>query len=78
MSFLPGAQLNLTLPIVPCRETVMALIMRVVNSTETLVLESVSSNVQGEWRRSLPQPCASEIKINQFKTLVDLGVGAGV
>jgi len=77
-TLIPGAQLNLTLPIVPCRETVHALIMRVVNSTETLVLEQVSSYVQGEWQRSLPPPCMSEIKINQFKTLIDLGVGAGL
>lgn len=77
-TFIPGAQLNLTLPIVPCRETVHALIMRVVNSTESLVLEQVSSNVQGEWQRGLPPPCTSEIKINQFKTLVDFGVGAGL
>lgn len=76
LTFIPGAQLNLTLPIVPCRETVHALIMRVVNSSESLILERLSSNVQGEWQRSLPPPCATEIKINQFKTLIDLGVGA--
>ncbi|GAB5034330.1 Hypothetical protein NocV09_01801050 [Nannochloropsis oceanica] len=76
VTYFPGAQVNLTLPIIPCRETVHALIMQVINSSEILLLDRVSSNVQGEWQRSLPQPSASAIKINQFKTLVAFEVDA--
>lgn len=76
LAFIPSAQLNLTLPIVPCRETVHALIMRVINSSEILVLERVSSNFQGVSQRSTPPPCTHEITVDGFKTLVELEMGA--
>ena len=77
MTFVPGTQMNVTVPIVVCGEQVLGLIVRVVgNSTETLLLDSVVTNNNGDWRRSIADPCAPQLRINHYKTLIEVGAAA--
>ncbi len=74
LTFEPGTQMNVTVPIVVCGEQVLGLIVRVVgNSTEALLLDKVTTNNNGDWRRSVTDPCAAQIRINHFKTLIEVG-----
>lgn len=72
-TFAPGAQVNITVPIVPCREMVHALIMRVINASEALILDGISSNVKGTWRKGAQRE--KQFRVDAFKTLVDLEAG---
>lgn len=67
-------QVNVTVPIVPCGETLIGIIVRIVGNqtAASLMLDRVSSTYMGAFQRSSLLCDGSPFVVNKYKTLIDL------
>lgn len=79
LEFMPGSQVNITVPIVACGEDLIGVIVRIVgpkNQTEqTLLVNRLSSTYMGSLERSSFLCDDSPFVLNKYKTLVVLNPG---